>query len=321
MVGKAVTSPTPIVLDCDPGHDDAMAILLAVGSPQVELLAVTTCFGNCSLEDATRNARQILTLAGVHNVPVARGAEGPISGQTHLGNYVHGESGLDGPEMPAPDVPEDGRGAVTLLSDTIRGANRPVTVVVTGPSTNVARLLSQDPGVKASIERIVFMGGSTDRGNHTPYAEFNVFADPEALDVILASGVPVYMVGLNLTHQALATPEVVERLESMPHSLGQTAAAWMGFFGSSYQRVWRFDAPPLHDPCTIAAVIDPEVITWEESFVSVELDGRWTRGATSVDLFARWPEQRPNVHVAMILDVDRYWDLLIRTVDHLGRQG
>ena len=298
-----------------------MAILLAVGSPEVELLAVTTCFGNCSLEDATRNARQILTLAGVHNVPVARGAAGPLRGQTYLGNYVHGASGLDGPEMPEPQVREDERDAVALLSDIIRGADRPVTVVVTGPSTNVARLLSQDSGIEASIERIIFMGGSTDRGNHTPYAEFNVFADPEALDVILASGVPVYMVGLNLTHQALATPEVVERLKSMPHSLGQTAAAWMGFFGSSYQRVWRFDAPPLHDPCTIAAVIDPEVIEWEESFVSVELDGRWTRGATSVDLFARWPEHKPNAHVAMVLDVERYWDLLIQSVDHLGRQG
>lgn len=316
-----MTGPTPIVLDCDPGHDDAMAILLAVGSPRVDLLAVTTCFGNCSLEDATRNARQVLTLAGAHGVPVARGAEGPLVGQAHLGNYVHGASGLDGPEMPIPDVPEDPRDAVALLRDVIRSADRPVSVVVTGPSTNVARLLTEDPGIQPQVERIVFMGGSTERGNHTPYAEFNVFADPEALDVVVRSGVPVYMVGLNLTHQALATPDVVERLRSMPHALGQTAAAWMGFFGSSYQRVWKFDAPPLHDPCTIAALIDPEVITWQESFVSVELDGRWTRGATSVDLFGRWPEQLPNAHVAMALDVERYWDLLIRTVDDLGRQG
>lgn len=311
-------TPTPVILDCDPGHDDAMAILLSVGSPAIDLLAVTTCFGNCSVEDGTRNARQILTLAGATHVPVGRGASGPLVGEAHLGNYVHGVTGLDGPPMPDPEVAEDSRGAVLLVKDVLRGAERPVTIVITGPSTNIATLLTDEPELSSRIERIVFMGGSTDRGNHTPYAEFNVFADPEALDVVLGSGLPVYMVGLNLTHQALATPDVVDRLQSMPHVLGQTAAAWMGFFGSSYHRVWKFDAPPLHDPCTIAAVIDPEVISWQESFVSVELDGQWTRGATSVDLFGRWPEQLPNVHVATTLDVERYWDLLIRTVDELG---
>jgi pyrimidine-specific ribonucleoside hydrolase len=314
-----MTAPTPIVLDCDPGHDDAMAILLAVGSPAIELLCVTACFGNCSVEDASRNGRQVLTLAGALDVPSAIGASGPLVGEAHLGNYVHGTSGLYGPPMPDALVQEDPRGAVALLRDVIQGSERPVTVVITGPSTNVARLLNDNPGITSRIERIVLMGGSTERGNHTPYAEFNVFADPEALDVVLSSGLPVYIVGLNLTHQALATPEVVERMRAMGHLIGDTAAAWMGFFGSSYQRVWEFDAPPLHDPCTIAAIIDPDMIQWQECFVSVELEGRWTRGATSVDLFHRWPDQQPNAFVAMTLDVERYWDLLLSTVDGLNR--
>lgn len=314
-----MTTPIPIVLDCDPGHDDAMAILLAVGSPSVDLLCVTTCFGNCSAEDASRNARQVLTLAGALDVPSAMGASGPLVGEAHLGNYVHGTSGLDGPAMPDPLVLDDPRGAVALLRHVMEGSERPVTVVITGPSTNVAHLLTDTPDITTRIERVVLMGGSTDRGNHTPYAEFNVFADPEALDVVLTSGLPVYIVGLNLTHQALATPEVVERMRAMGHLIGDTAAAWMGFFGSSYQRVWEFDAPPLHDPCTIAAIIDPAMIEWKECFVSVELDGRWTRGATSVDLFDRWPDQRPNAFVAMTLDVASYWNLLLTTIDDLGR--
>lgn len=308
----------PIVLDCDPGHDDAMAILLAVASPVVDLLAVTTCFGNCSNDDATRNARQILTLAGAIDVPVGRGAAVPLSGVAHLGNYVHGASGLDGPPMPEPAMEVDPRGAVALLRDVIVAWPQKVVVVATGPITNIATLLAEHPSVMANIDRIIFMGGSTDRGNHTPYAEFNTFADPEALDVVLNAGLPVYMVGLNLTHQALATTEVVERMNAMPHVVGRTAAAWMGFFGASYNRVWEFDAPPVHDPCTIAALIDPTIVQWREAFVAVELDGTWTRGATAVDLFKRWPDRASNAHVAMVLDPSRYWDLMIEAVDTIG---
>lgn len=311
-------TPTPIVLDCDPGHDDAMAILLAVGSPAIDLRAVTVAFGNCAVEDASRNARQVLTLAGALDVPVARGAAGPLVGATALGNYVHGASGLDGPPMPEARVEEQGIDAVALLRDVVTASAEPIVVVATGPITNVARLLTEHPEVRTGIDRIIFMGGSTDRGNHTPYAEFNTFADPEALDVVLRSGLRTQMVGLNLTHQALATPEVVERLAAMDHELGATAAAWMGFFGASYNRVWDFAAPPVHDPCTIAALIDPSVIAWQESFVAVELEGRWTRGATSVDLFRRWPDEQPNCEVAMTLDAARYWNLVIDAVDRLG---
>ncbi|HYF72897.1 MAG TPA: nucleoside hydrolase [Nocardioides sp.] len=315
-----MTDEVPILLDCDPGHDDAVAILLALGSPAVRLLGITTTFGNCAVEDATRNALRVLALAG-SDVPVAQGADGPLAGRAQLANYVHGVSGLDGPELPEPLTGPVGTGAVDFLADQLRGAQQPVVVVATGPITNVATLLRDRPEAAARIREIVFMGGSTDRGNHTPMAEFNTYADPEALDLVLRSGVPVRMVGLNLTHQAIATPEVVERMSSMPHDLGRTCAAWMGFFGGSYKRIWDFDAPPVHDPCTIAALIDPDVMTWQEAFVAVELEGRWTRGATVVDLHGRYADQPPNASVALDLDADRYWQLVLDAVDALASRA
>lgn len=310
--------PTPVIIDCDPGHDDAVAILLAVASPEIDLRAVTTCFGNCALEDATRNAIQILDLAGAADIPVAAGAARPLTGDQALGNYVHGRSGLDGPELPPASREADPQGAVSLIVSVLEASSEPVTLVVTGPMTNAALLLRERPDLAGRIAEIIFMGGSTDRGNHTPSAEFNTFADPEALDVVLQTAVPVRMVGLNLTHQALATREVVERMRAMPHAVGQTCAAWMGFFGDSYNRLWEFDAPPVHDPCTIAALIDPGVIQWRDAFLAVELDGRWTRGETVVDLYRRYPDERLNAQVAMTLDADRFWQLVLTEIDRLG---
>lgn len=311
-------APTPVLLDCDPGHDDAVAILLTLGSPGVRLLGITTCFGNCAVEDATRNAQRVLALVGREDVPVAVGAAGPMSGERALGNYVHGVSGLDGPDLPEPTVAPVDETATEFLARCLTESSEPVTVVVTGPMTNLGELLTEQPELTGRIREIVFMGGSTERGNHTPTAEFNTFADPEALDVVLRSGVPLRMVGLNLTHQALATPEVVERMSAMPHEVGRTCAAWMGFFGDSYERIWEFAAPPVHDPCTIVPLLDPDVISWRSCFVAVELHGTWTRGTTVVDLFDRLPDHKPNVAVALELDAERYWDLVLAALDRLG---
>ncbi|GGK63547.1 nucleoside hydrolase [Ornithinimicrobium pekingense] len=308
----------PLIIDCDPGHDDALALLLAVASPTLDLRAVTTCFGNCSVQDATRNALRILTLAGATHIPVAQGASGPLTGEVALGNYVHGVSGLDGPDLPEPGMEVVAQDAVKLLADVLRNSDEKVTLAVTGPMTNVARLLQQHPELTPRIDEIIFMGGSTERGNHTPTAEFNTYADPEALDVVLQTGVPVRMIGLNLTHQALATPEVVRRMSDMQHSVGQICAGWMGFFGASYRKVWEFDAPPVHDPCTIVALIDPGAVTWREAFLAVELEGRWTRGTTVVDLHERYPDQAPNAQVATVLDRDRYWRIVLEALDKLG---
>lgn len=312
-----MSEPLPVILDCDPGHDDALAILLALASPRVDLLGITTCFGNCRLEDATRNALRVLTLAGA-DVPVATGAAGPLAGEAALGNYVHGASGLDGPELPEPAASAVPEPAAAFLAGILASAARPVTLVVTGPMTNVGGLLREQPALATRISEVIFMGGSTQRGNHTPTAEFNAHADPEALDVVLRSGVPVRMVGLNLTHQALATPAVVERMQALPTRIGRTCAAWMGFFGGSYRRVWDFSAPPVHDPCTVAALIDPTLIEWRDAFVAVELDGRWTRGTTVVDLHRRYPDHPLNAEVAVTLDADRYWDLVLDSLASLG---
>jgi len=313
----SAAAPVPVLLDCDPGHDDAVAILLALGSPGVRLLGITTCFGNCAVEDATRNAQRVLALAGREDVPVARGAAGPMRGELALGNYVHGVSGLDGPDLPEPTVAPVDETAVAFLARVLTTSPEPVTVVVTGPMTNLGQLLTEQPELVARIRELVFMGGSTERGNHTPTAEFNTFADPEALDVVLRSDVPLRMVGLNLTHQALATPEVVARMSAMPHDVARTCAAWMGFFGDSYERIWEFAAPPVHDPCTIAPLLDPEVVHWRTCFVAVELDGTWTRGTTVVDLFDRLGEE-PNTEVALRLNADRYWELVLAALDRLG---
>lgn len=308
---------TPVVLDCDPGHDDAIAILLALGSPSIQLLGVTTTFGNCSLVDATRNAIQVLTLAGVTDVPVAAGANGPLVGTAELGNYVHGASGLDGPAMPAPAFGADEREAVELMAELVSLSPDPVALVATGPITNVAMLVRDRPDVLANVREVVFMGGSTDRGNHTPYAEFNTYSDPEALEVVLASGLRVTMVGLNLTHQALATSQVVKRMRALDHEVGRTAADWMGFFGDSYSELWNFNAPPVHDPCTIFGLIEPTALRCVESFVAVETSGRWTRGATAVDLFGRW-ERKANARVAVELDAEVFWTTVLDALERVG---
>ncbi len=312
-----MTSPTPVILDCDPGHDDAVAILLAVASEKVDLLGVTTCFGNCSIDDATYNARRILTLAGAHEVPVGRGASMPLDSNLELGNYVHGKSGLDGPSMPEPAMVEDPRGALGLMAELIKTARSKVTMVVTGPMTNLAQLLRINPDIGDRIAEVIFMGGSTERGNHTPSAEFNTYSDPEALQEIIDSGIPVRMVGLNLTHQALATPEIVDRMKKMDHTIGKTCAEWMGFFGGSYRQVWSFDSPPVHDPCTVAALIDPSLINWQKTFLAIELEGKWSRGETIVDLHNRY-EKTPNAEVAISLDSSGYWELVLQALDTLG---
>ena len=298
--------PTPVLLDCDPGHDDAIAILLAAGRRDaVDLRAVTTVGGNAELEKVTLNARRVLTLAGVEDVPVAAGAAGPRRGDLVTALEVHGQSGLDGADLPEPAMEVDPRGAVELMAE--RG---PATVVATGPLTNVAALLEHAP---QAIEEIVWMGGSTERGNTRPYAEFNAMVDPEAAQIVFESGVPVTMVGLNLTHQAQATDDVVERFRALGTPVSEAVIGWLSFFADTYRRVYGFGGPPVHDPCALALVIDPTLVRCDEVFVAIETEGRWTRGATVVDLHGRFGNQ-PNARVAMELDVPRFWDLLVDAI-------
>jgi purine nucleosidase len=304
----------PCILDCDPGHDDAVAILLAAASPALDLRAITTVAGNGTLDKVTHNARAVCTLAGIRHVPIAAGADRPLRRPLETAAHVHGESALDGPALPAPGVPLDERPAVRLMADVLEAADEPVTLIATGALTNVAALLDSEPDlVRERVREIVLMGGATGRGNHTPYAEFNVYVDPEAAERVLAAGVPVTMVGLNLTHQAIATPEVVGRLRALDTELGRVVAAWMTFFGSTYEELWGLSGPPVHDPCAVALAIDPGLVRCVDAFVAIETEGRWTRGATVVDLHDRLG-RAPNARVATELDVARFWDLVLEAV-------
>ncbi|GAA0476427.1 pyrimidine-specific ribonucleoside hydrolase RihA [Paractinoplanes deccanensis] len=307
----------PVIVDCDPGHDDALALMLAAGDPRLRLLGVTTVAGNQTLDKTTRNALRILALAGVSGVPVAAGCDRPLVGDLTVAEDIHGTSGLDGPELDVPVAEAERVHAVELMRRLITGAAEPVTLIATGPLTNVALLLRTHPEVMSYVRRVVLMGGSTERGNTTPYGEFNIVTDPEAADIVLRSGLPATMIGLNVTHRALATAEIIAEFRALGTRLGTVCAELMTFFASTYHRVFGFAHPPVHDPIAVAAVIDPSIVHTVAAPVAVELTGAHTRGATVVDLHRRTANS-PNADVAVDLDVDAFWRLLVSTVATLG---
>ena len=311
-----MTLPTPIVLDCDPGHDDAMAILLAAAHPAIELLGITTASGNGSLEKVTYNAQRICALANI-TVPIAKGANDPMAGKASAAPTIHGATALDGAELPEPTYELSPLSAVELIADLIRNCDRKVTLIPTGPLTNIALFLQAYPELHDRIEHISFMGGSTERGNWTPYAEFNIWADPEAADIVLRSGLPLIMSGLNITHQALATSEVLDRISKLDTKLAHTIVDLLKFFADTYRDVFGMPDPPVHDPVALAIIIDMTVAKLVSAPVSIELSGELTRGATVVDLHGT-TGQKANVDVAMELDVEKFWDMLVDAIDALG---
>lgn len=307
-----------IILDADPGHDDAVALLLAHADPRIDLLAVTTIGGNQTLEKVTRNALGILALIGATDVPVAAGCACPLVREMRVAADIHGESGLDGVDLPDSAITLDPRHAVDLIIDTVM-AHGPgeVTLVPTGPLTNIALAARTEPAIVERVREVVLMGGGVHVGNATPVAEFNVLVDPEAAAIVFGAGWPVVMVGLDVTHQALATPHVAQRigqLESAPaRFVGQLIAA----FGENYRQVRGFDSPPVHDPCAVAYVIDPSIMTTRRTALSVELRGEHTTGMTVADLRGTEPADCPT-RVATQLDVDRFWDLVVQAVRALS---
>ncbi|MFB7467370.1 nucleoside hydrolase [Streptomyces sp. NPDC056224] len=308
--------PVPIIIDCDPGHDDALAIMLAAGDPAVDLLAITTVAGNQTLAKTTLNARRVCTVAGITGVPIASGCDRPLLQPLLVAADVHGESGLDGPQFPEPTVDAVPEHAVELIHRILTTHPEPVTLVPTAPLTNIALLLTRYPEVAPRIREIVLMGGSTERGNRTPAAEFNIQTDPEAADIVFRSGVPITMCGLNATHQALATPEVLARFEGLGTDLGRVCAELMTFFASTYRRLWGFASPPLHDPVAVARVIDPAIVGCVPAGVVVELRGQYTRGATVVDLH-RSLDLPVNAQVAVAVETELFWDRLLAAVARL----
>jgi inosine-uridine nucleoside N-ribohydrolase len=308
-------SPTPIILDVDPGHDDAVAIKLACAAPELDLLAVTTVAGNVPLEKTTRNALRVLSLIGHTGVPVAAGAASPLHRPLRTAEDIHGESGLEGPEIPAPSFAPDERGATELIADTVRGASEPVILIPTGPLTNVATFLREHPELNERIARISLMGGSIGLGNTTPAAEFNLYVDPEAAREVFESGLPVTMSGLDVTHQAGAGPAERESLRSLGR-IGVVVAELLEYFAGTYKRVFGFDAPPLHDPVAVAAVLEPALLKTRTMRVDVECESELTRGESVCDFYGVTGKP-PNVEVGVELDREGFFDLLYRVLGRL----
>ena len=303
----------PIVIDCDPGHDDAIAILLALASPEVELRGITTVAGNQTLEKTTRNALKVLELAGRTDVPVAAGAAAPLERTLRVAAHVHGESGLDGPDLPEPETRPVEQPAADFLAELIEPG---VVLVPTGPLTNVALLLQRHPDVKERLERIVWMGGAIAEGNVTPAAEFNAFVDPEAAAVVFASGIPVTMIGLDVTHMALFTREHADRLRGTGGA-GRVVAELSDFFQLFHERRYGFAGSPIHDALAVADVIDPTLVTRLACNVEIETASQYCDGRTVVD---RWlVTDRPrNAHVGIDVDAPRFLDLLVERIASLG---
>ncbi|HYI20499.1 MAG TPA: nucleoside hydrolase [Solirubrobacteraceae bacterium] len=312
-------APTPVIIDCDPGHDDMLAIMLAAAHPAVELLGITTVAGNGTLERTTANARATCALAGIRDVPIAAGAPRPLVAPPRIAADVHGESALEGAELPSgDDVPLQDVHAVELIARLVREAPGPVTLIPTGPLTNVAMFARRHPELLERVEQIVLMGGTMGEGNTTPVAEFNIVVDPEAADIVVTCGVPVTICGLDVTHQALATPDVLARLEALGTPVAATVVQLLRYFGERYAALWGFPSPPVHDPVAVARVIDPAIVGCEPVFAAIELTGTHTRGATVCDRHGRLGRE-PNALVATTLDADRFWALIVDALATLGR--
>ena len=303
---------TPIVIDCDPGHDDAIAILLALASPELELRGITTVAGNQTLEKTTRNALKVLELAGRADVQVAAGAERPLRRELRTAAHVHGESGLDGPDLPEPTAAPVDAHAADLMAELLRPG---VVLVPTGPLTNVALLLERHPGVTGRLERIAWMGGAIGEGNVTPAAEFNAFVDPEAAAAVFASGIPITMVGLDVTHKALFTRAHAERLREAGRA-GRFVAELSDFFQAFHERSYGFDGSPIHDAMAVAHVIDPTLMTTRPANVAVETRSDYCDGRTVVDLRGV-TDREPNADVGVDVDAKRFLELLVSRIASL----
>jgi len=307
---------TPIVIDCDPGHDDAVALMLAVASPEVELVGVTTVAGNQTLEKTTRNALRVLELCGRGDVPVAEGAADPLVRKRDVAAHVHGETGLDGPYLPDPTGRPVDEHAVDFLARLIREREGAITLVPTGPLTNIGLLLAGAPDARP--ERIVLMGGSVGEGNRTPAAEFNIWADPEAARRVFESGIDVTMIGLDVTHQALVTDADAEALRGVGR-VGQVAAELLDFYGIWHKRSYPdLDGSPLHDPVAVAHVIDPTLVQTKPAFIEVDCGWEQGRGRTNVDWRGRIHSHPPNATVGLGIDRARFVELITTRLAALG---
>jgi inosine-uridine nucleoside N-ribohydrolase len=299
---------TKLILDTDPGHDDAIALLLALASPELDVLGVTTVSGNQTLEKTTANALKILEFVERTDVPVHVGAPRPLVREQWAAAYVHGDSGLDGPDLPNPKT-EPSKGHATDFIAAQVEDNDGVVLVPVGPLTNIGLLLAKYPGIESRIARIVLMGGAIAEGNVTPGAEFNIWADPEAAHRVFTSGIEVTMIGLDVTHKALLLPEKVDELRGAGR-VGSLVAQLYDFYHGRHVRMYGWEGSPVHDALAVAHVIRGEFVETEHCHVQVDIGPEPGRGRTYVDLWKRTGGE-PNAHVGVGVDGPGFIDFLI----------
>lgn len=307
-----------IILDCDPGHDDAIAILLAHGSPNIELLGVTTVVGNQTIEKVTRNALAVARVIGMTDVPFARGAHRPLVREVEVAESIHGESGLDGPVLPEPTIELDSRHAVDFIIDTVM-SNEPGTIslVPTGALTNLALAVRKEPRIAQRVKQVVMMGGGVNVGNWNATSEFNIVIDPEAAHIVINESWPLTMVGIDVTHDALATEEVAASIAAVGTGPARFVGELLEFFGATYLEAQGFEHPPVHDPCAVAYLIDPTVMETAKVPLDVELTGSITLGMTVADFRAPAPADC-TTQVARSIDVPKFWGMIVDALERIG---
>jgi len=307
-----------IIIDTDPGQDDAIALLLAAASPELDLLGVTTVAGNVPLALTTLNARKVLELAGRRDLPVCAGADRPLDGPLVTAEHVHGDTGLNGVELPEPTLPLDPRHAADFIVQTLRErAPGTVTLCPLGPLTNIALALRRAPDIAPRIRRIVLMGGGFfEGGNVTPAAEFNLYVDPQAAHEVFSSGVPITMAPLDVTHEALTTATRIAALRALPNRVGAVVAAWMEFFERYDEQKYGQDGGPLHDPCVIAWLLAPELFQSRDCNVRIETRSELTRGMSVIDWWGV-TGLAANAQVLRHIDADGFFALLTERLARL----
>ena len=307
----------PVILDGDPGHDDAIAWLLARSRPELDILAVTSSCGNQTLEKTTYNAGRVMTLIDL-KVPLAAGRKKPLLADPIIAPSVHGATGLDGPVLPEPAHQPLEMDAVTLMGELIEGRDEPVVLIATGPLTNLGAFLLLYPHLKRKIRHIYLMGGGIAHGNWTPAAEFNILVDPEAADLVFRSGIPLTMAGLDVTEQALIYPEDFERIRAIGTEQARVTAGWLDFFYQFHQTLGYVGAP-VHDAVAVTALVRPDLLTFRDINVEIETGGDYCRGATIGDLYGI-SGKPPNARCVMDIDREGFVDLLGESVASYGER-
>ena len=303
---------TDVIIDCDPGHDDSIALLLALQSEMLNVHGVTTVAGNQTLAKTTENARRTLALADREDVPVASGMSEPMVRDLTIADHVHGESGLDGPTLPNPEQPPIDEDAVDFIAQEARRSNG-LTLIPTGPLTNVGMLLKRYPGIESDIDRIVLMGGGIYEGNITPAAEFNIYVDPEAAALVFDSDIPVTMVGLEVTRAARVSIDEFNRFRNLGSDVGVIVAELLEFFLEYHREQFDWNGVPIHDACAVAEVIDEEIIETKPMHVTVETDSNHADGQTICDVHGV-TDAKPNTTVGVDIDRDQFVDLLVEVL-------